>query len=704
MNRPFATLALIAALAAGSASAVGTVAGTPISNIATATFQDDNGASQPETKSNNGIPVTTTVQAVPSFSITPNSTGTPLTAGFSPGQTLQVVPGQTNVAFKYTLTNTGNVPNESYSLARQTFNSGSSGLTNIRYVLDSNGDGIFNPATDTVITNDKITGVAPDQVKTFFVVYDIPSTAFNGQKAGISPIGNRDANSTYDGTGASAPSDSDNYHQATVVRTDAGNLGPLNDADGNGQVDGSATATAPYTVSAGATTYNLVTPSGDSQSAIAPASTAQQYVYFSNTVRNIGNRSDTFSLSVPDTSALDAAGFPADSRADLFVVDNGGALVSTSSTTPLNADPDGTGPGLGGAYTFIVRVTLPANAAPDQTATFPVVTVTAKSGNDPAQSDTTSNFVKIQSGVFGNATPGTPGAPAADPSLNPTKPGNPGDTVRIPMDLYNSGNVSDSYTLAGTVTFTDANNQAVPATITYYADANGDGVPDNTTAVVNPVVAAGQELKLVGLVTVPTSAVTGTASISQTARLKDVSNTSTTVITYTDANDTVQVGLIGGVVLSKYVDNTGKDDIPTPPKTYPAEPVYGTNVSTYNPNTEARPSDVLRYVVYGRNNRNSVIKNFVLSDTIPTHTGFWSVAATYNSYGSTFPGASMGAKILYRVGTTGSWMDTAPTDRTLPAGTAIQVGYDWNNDGAITTSDLLPAGAELKLVFKVQVK
>lgn len=703
MNNSLPLITLLAALAAGSASAAGTVAGSSISNIATATFTDENGAAQPTVQSNNGVPVTTRVQAVPSFIIKPDSTGTPGVAGFTPGagnDLTGVRPGDTNVAFKYVLTNTGNVQNESYTLSRLTYNSGS-GISNVRYYLD-NGNGSFD-AGDTLISGDKIVSVNPDETRTFYIVFDTSSASTNGQQIAISPVGTRDANTVPDNGLTFSLSDSDNYGRATISRVDAGNLGPYNDpnADGTNAETGQPVP-ASYTVTDQGTTTTVTygaAGSRDTQTATAPAKTTGQTVTFINSVRNTGNRADTFTLSVPDAATLDALGFPAGTTAALYQLDGSGNPTNTPvTTTPsLAADPDGTGTGLGGKYSFAVRVTLPAGATPDATGTIPYVTVKSTSANDPTNSDTTTDLVRIESGLFGNATPGTPGTPAADPTLNPTKPGTPNQAVTIPMDLYNTGNVQSSYTVAGTVTFTDANGQPIVVPITYYADANGDGVADNGTAIINPSVTPGQEVKLVGLVTVPAGAVTGTATVSQTAVLKDAGGNP--VITYTDANDTVQVGLVGGVIVKKFVDNGGASDTG-----YTTTPSYADVPASYNQGSQAKPADVLRYTVFARNERNAVIKGFVLSDAIPTNTGLYSVVATYNANGSTYTtGKSAGSKVMYKVGTA-AWTTVAPTDTTLAAGTVLSAAYDWNNDGDITSADVLPAGAELQLVFKVKLK
>lgn len=80
-----------------------------------------------------------------------------------------------------------------------------------------------------------------------------------------------------------------------------------------------------------------------------------------------------------------------------------------------------------------------------------------------------------------------------------------GSQVSYPVTLTNTGNSSDSYALSssmsGTFTF---------GSVTFYADANGDGVADNTTPVTNSgVLAPGSVFRFVAVGNVPTTATSG---------------------------------------------------------------------------------------------------------------------------------------------------------------------------------------------------
>lgn len=106
------TLTALIALTAGAAHAA-TEAGTVITNTAEIVFTPK--AARPHPVESNKV--TTTVLPVPSFTIVKNDGSADVTTPdySKPGQTATARPGDT-VVFPYTLTNTGNVPNESYVL------------------------------------------------------------------------------------------------------------------------------------------------------------------------------------------------------------------------------------------------------------------------------------------------------------------------------------------------------------------------------------------------------------------------------------------------------------------------------------------------------------------------------------------------------------------------------------------------------------
>lgn len=195
MKKSWSFISTLAALALGTASAAGTPAGTTITNVAEIVFTPEGSTTpNPPIPSN---PVVTTVLPVPSFTITPNDLGAAgptfetqnndLKKDLRPGDTAQ---------FLYTLTNTGNVPNESYALTTLTDStSGAPKPTDVRYYrasADGNNDGTLDSAeiaASTPITT--ITGVATDQAVKFFQVYTVPTGAVDGNKLGADPVGTR---------------------------------------------------------------------------------------------------------------------------------------------------------------------------------------------------------------------------------------------------------------------------------------------------------------------------------------------------------------------------------------------------------------------------------------------------------------------------------------------------------------------------------
>ncbi|KVW99769.1 beta strand repeat-containing protein [Thiobacillus denitrificans] len=109
----------------------------------------------------------------------------------------------------------------------------------------------------------------------------------------------------------------------------------------------------------------------------------------------------------------------------------------------------------------------------------------------------------------------------------------PGGQVAYPHTLTNTGNGADSYTLA-----TGNSGDFSFAGVTLYADADGDGVPDNTTPVTSTgTLAAGAEFRFVAVGTVPASATSGASNAlvltasSVFAASATASNTDTTTVT-----------------------------------------------------------------------------------------------------------------------------------------------------------------------------
>lgn len=110
--------------------------------------------------------------------------------------------------------------------------------------------------------------------------------------------------------------------------------------------------------------------------------------------------------------------------------------------------------------------------------------------------------------------------------------------------------------------------------------------------------------------------------------------------------------------------------------------------------SQAYPGDQIEYTVVAENIGTANLTQVIVSDPLPAYTAFVSVSATATGFPS-------GATVLYSTDGT-SWSTTAPAS--LGAGQSLYVGVDTNGDGKITGADLMPPGAKLTLVFKVQVQ
>lgn len=118
-------------------------------------------------------------------------------------------------------------------------------------------------------------------------------------------------------------------------------------------------------------------------------------------------------------------------------------------------------------------------------------------------------------------------------SANGTKTATAGGQVFYPHSIVNTGNGPDTFALtsgqSGSFSFT---------TLQYYADANGDGVPDSNSPITSTgQIVAGGVFNLVAVSTVPSSAVVGntnTLTVTATSAFNNSiaqSNTDTTTIT-----------------------------------------------------------------------------------------------------------------------------------------------------------------------------
>ena len=242
----------------------------------------------------------------------------------------------------------------------------------------------------------------------------------------------------------------------TTVATVAGvQNGPQNDPDADGT---GFDSNAGYTDPTGTTWYYTETTGDPNDAETIDDDRSPVYggdtVYFENTLKNTGNAPDRFTLSLE--------GVP-----DGWVCQ----LVAADGTTPISGpvgpiDPTNT-------FNYVVKCLIPAD---EVTASNTEITVTATSENDPAVSNPVKDVVPpVQPGYgvdiaqHGNAGDGN------DSNDNPTIPSvDPGTTVLIPFDVYNTGHNSDTYDLSA-----ELSPNGFPSTI--YPDANCDGEMDDPT-------------------------------------------------------------------------------------------------------------------------------------------------------------------------------------------------------------------------------
>jgi uncharacterized repeat protein (TIGR01451 family) len=153
------------------ALAAGTLAGTNIENIATASY--DTGSGTVDIQSN---PAVILVDELIDVTVASSDPGDVATTN-----------GATNAVLTYRVTNNGNGP-EAYRLTPNVANGGDDFNPALaQVVLDSNGNNVYDAGVDTVYvaaSNDPL--LAPDQGVTVFIFNNIPATQANGDRANVS--------------------------------------------------------------------------------------------------------------------------------------------------------------------------------------------------------------------------------------------------------------------------------------------------------------------------------------------------------------------------------------------------------------------------------------------------------------------------------------------------------------------------------------
>jgi uncharacterized repeat protein (TIGR01451 family) len=169
----FARFAFAACLGIGqipAAYAAGTLAGTDITNTATATYDTPTG---PVTLDSNTVIIN--VDELLDVTI----------IGTDPGD-VSTAPSATNNVLTYRITNTGN-GSEAFVLTADVNRSGDDfNPTLSQIVIDTNNNGVYDAGVDTVyIAGSNEPVLAPDQSRVVFVLTNTPATPVDGNRAEV---------------------------------------------------------------------------------------------------------------------------------------------------------------------------------------------------------------------------------------------------------------------------------------------------------------------------------------------------------------------------------------------------------------------------------------------------------------------------------------------------------------------------------------
>ncbi|UBV41689.1 hypothetical protein LAJ19_08490 [Deinococcus taeanensis] len=717
-----------------------TAAGTLITNTATATFNDE--TNTPVPGPNGGPPstsntVTSTVQAVPAFTITPNTVDrTPVSA----------IPGAYVTFNKYTLANTGNVNGDSYAV-----NSGALDLTTISgktvqtpgtvyyFTHQPAGPELTSPGTNGGQTSLSFTNVDPGSTKDFWVVYQIPTTATDGSVYSSNPVGHRNTNTSIPNnvTDGSAPDDTNNQNEANITRNDSFSVGPNGFAPGNAPAGTQDTTTSPgYTIVA----------SGDNQTGTVNVNAGQTTLTFTETLQNTGSRTDSYAL------ATKLSGFPAGTTVKYYL--SGTELTSaTGITIDGTSYPAVTNVAAGATVNFTVQLTLGSVTAP--ITTTPVATVQVTSQNSTAAAggagglkgtpDTTTDTLNVRAAAFGDYLGNVLSTtPTQAQNVTPSTSG-PTD-VKYTMAVSNFGTITETYvpTTAGTtinqvvipvVTSTGSVNATpTPTPVRFYlADVNGEptGPELNST---NPLsVPASSTVTVIGVVSVPSTAAAMNTPLSFVQQL--LSSTAsptgvpagTAVTTLTDGTYTIS-GTTYGVPNSDQftVKSSGTLQMSGPAGTGKTVVNCGkllTDCATANTEVttnDVKPGDYLKYTIRAKNTRNGAVNTVILQDILNANVNFVSLnAALLDGLGSTVTG--LPANFAYRYAAAGSsvgtaaWaqlgtgfsnsFDTTGAPMVVSAGSTLQIAVDSANaQNVIDTDDTVSAMHTVVVTIIVRVK
>lgn len=170
-------------IAAAPAQAAGTLAGTPIDNTATATYDDGAGGTISEDSNTVQLIVDEILDIAVSWD--------------DPGD-VSVGAGDSDAVLTFTVTNGGNGPEDVLLAIDSGIGGDDFDPTSVDIYIDTNGNGVYDPGVDTLYDPGNPPNLNPDESITVFIVGDIPPAVTDGERGGVELTGRA-------GTGSGTP-------------------------------------------------------------------------------------------------------------------------------------------------------------------------------------------------------------------------------------------------------------------------------------------------------------------------------------------------------------------------------------------------------------------------------------------------------------------------------------------------------------------
>lgn len=171
----------------------------------------------------------------------------------------------------------------------------------------------------------------------------------------------------------------------------------------------------------------------------------------------------------------------------------------------------------------------------------------------------------------------------------------------------------------------------------------------------------------------------------------------------TSTNDVISdISLVAGSVASGYLFGEFQDT--TPPSITKWVDACDTTLASCPPvhdygdppanSANALPGQLLKYTIIFKNLSSQTLGNVAIRDQIPPHTTLFRIRVEGLNGVTGTP--------LYRVGNTGPYTTTAPTNAN--SGDFVWAGLDSNGDNLIDNNDTVPSGGEVRMIVHVKLQ